>query len=201
MTPPSPPPAGRTWARTERATPSRRESPRSLDELVRAVRDSGGERVRAVGGGHSLTGAAGSDGVLIELDALDVVERVDPRPDGTTHVTVGAGIRLAQLDRFLPPCGDALRNLGDIDRQSIAGAISTGTHGTGARLGGLATQVVGARIVSAKGDVVEISCEENPELFELARLGLGSAGVLCAVTLEVVPAFKLEAVEEPWHLD
>jgi FAD-linked oxidoreductase len=94
-----------------------------------------------------------------------------------------------------------MRNLGDIDKQSIAGAISTGTHGTGARLGGLATQVVGARLVTAKGDVVETCPESNPELFELARLGLGTVGVLSAVTLEVVPAFRLEAVEEPWDLD
>src|SRR4051812_36110125 len=201
MTTTSAPPAWRNWARTERATPSRRESPRSLDELVRTVRDSGGERVRAVGGGHSFTGAAVTDGVLIELDALDVVERVDPRPDGTTHVTVGAGIRLAQLNRFLATCGLAMRNLGDIDRQSIAGAISTGTHGTGARLGGLATQVVGVRVVTAAGDVVEATATEHADLFQAARLGLGTVGVLAAVTLEAVPAFSLEAREEPWDLD
>ena len=94
-----------------------------------------------------------------------------------------------------------MRNLGDIDKQSIAGAISTGTHGTGAQLGGLATQVVGARLVTATGEVVETSPTQQPELFELARLGLGSVGVLAAVTLEVVPAYRLEAREEPWPLE
>ena len=124
-----------------------------------------------------------------------------PRTDGTTHVTVGAGIRLGALNTLLADRGLAMRNLGDIDKQSIAGAISTGTHGTGARLGGLATQVVGARLVTATGDVVETSPTQQPELFELARLGLGSVGVLAAVTLEVVPAYRLEAREEPWPLE
>lgn len=201
MTTTSAPAVWRNWARTERATPSRRESPRSLEELVKAVRDSDGQRVRAVGGGHSFTGAAVTDGVLVDLDGLAVVERVQPQADGTTHVTVGAGIRLADLNRVLDACGLAMRNLGDIDRQSIAGAISTGTHGTGARLGGLATQVVGLRVVTAAGDVVEASPTQDADLFEAARLGLGSVGVLAAVTLEAVPAFTLEAREEPWELD
>ena len=157
-----------------------------------------GLQVRAVGAGHSFTPVAATDGVHLHLDRLNAFERVAPQADGTTHVTVGAGIRLGALNAELAARGLGMRNLGDIDKQSIAGAISTGTHGTGARLGGLATQVVGARIVTAKGEVLETCPESNPELFELARLGLGSVGVLSAVTLEVVPAFKLEAVEEPW---
>ena len=132
---------------------------------------------------------------------MDALERVAPQADGTTHVTVGAGIRLGALNALLADHGLAMRNLGDIDKQSIAGAISTGTHGTGAQLGGLATQVVGARLVMATGEVVETSPTQRPELFELARLGLGSVGVLAAVTLEVVPAFRLEAREEPWPLE
>jgi len=193
----------RNWARTASATPQRTAFPADQDELVEKVQSgvAGGLRVRAVGGGHSFTPVAACDGVHLHLDRLDVVERVAPQSDGTTHVTVGAGIRLAALNRRLADLGLGLRNLGDIDKQSIAGAVSTGTHGTGAHLGGLATQVVGARLVTAKGDVVETSRTQDPELFELARLGLGSVGVLAAVTLEVVPAFRLEAVEEPWALD
>ncbi|WP_456786742.1 D-arabinono-1,4-lactone oxidase [Cellulomonas sp. P5_C5] len=191
------------WARTARATPVRVLHPRDLGELSSAVRSGAvdGLRVRAVGGGHSFTPVAVTDGVHIRLDSLDAVERVEPQTDGTTHVTVGAGIRLGALNTLLADRGLAMRNLGDIDKQSIAGAISTGTHGTGARLGGLATQVVGARLVTATGEVVETSATQQPELFELARLGLGSVGVLAAVTLEVVPAFRLEAREEPWPLD
>jgi len=189
------------WARTETADPARVERPRDLAELATVVREAGGLRVRAVGAGHSFTGAAVTDGVQVHLDALSGVERVMPQPDGSAHVTVGAGTRLADLNVALAGRGLAMRNLGDIDRQTVAGAISTGTHGTGARLGGLASQVVGVRVVTAQGDVVETSPDERPDLFEVARLGLGSVGVLAAVTLHVVPAFRLRAVEEPWALD
>jgi L-gulono-1,4-lactone dehydrogenase len=196
-------PRWENWARTATATPARVEHPRDLPELVSAVSRSAAEglHVRAVGAGHSFTPAAVTDGVHLHLDAIGALERVERRPDGTTLVTVGAGIRLSALNGVLDALGLAMRNLGDIDHQSIAGAISTGTHGTGARLGGLATQVVGARLVTATGEVLETSPDQHAELFELARLGLGSVGVLAAVTLEVVPAFKLEAVEEPWTLD
>ena len=191
------------WARTASALPAARVQPRDLQELRAVVSRaaSTGQHVRAVGAGHSFTPAAVTDGVLLSLDHLDALERVEAQADGTALVTVGAGIRLAALNALLDARGLAMRNLGDIDKQSIAGAISTGTHGTGARLGGLATQVVGARLVTANGDVVETSRDENPELFELARLGLGSVGVVAAVTLEVVPSFQLEAREEPWPLD
>ena len=189
------------WARTETATPARLARPRDLDELAATVRDADGLRVRAVGAGHSFTGAAVTDGVQVHLDTLSGIERVTPQPDGTAHVTVGAGTRLSEFNVALAERGLAMRNLGDIDRQTIAGAISTGTHGTGARLGGLASQVVGVRLVTAQGDVVEASPDERPELFEVARLGLGSVGLLAAVTLHVVPAFHLRAVEEPWSLD
>ncbi|PVU83328.1 FAD-linked oxidoreductase [Cellulomonas sp. WB94] len=189
------------WARTETATPARVAHPRDLDELAATVRGADGLRVRAVGAGHSFTGAAVTDGVQVHLDAISGIERVTPQPGGTAHVTVGAGTRLSDLNVALAARGLAMRNLGDIDRQTIAGAISTGTHGTGVRLGGLASQVVGVRVVTAQGDVVEASPDERPDLFEVARLGLGSVGVLAAVTLDVVPAFRLRAVEEPSALD
>lgn len=189
------------WSRTESASPAYVAHPEDEGELCALVRRADGARVRAVGGGHSFTGAAVTDGVQVHLDALDDVQRVDVRPDGTAHVTVGAGIRLARLNAELGRRGLAMRNLGDIDKQSIAGAISTGTHGTGARLGGLCTQVVGVRVVTAAGEVVDASPTHERELFEVARLGLGSVGLLSAVTLEVVPAFRLEAREEPWPLD
>jgi L-gulono-1,4-lactone dehydrogenase len=193
----------RNWARTAAASPYRSDTPRDLQELCAVVRTAAaeGHRVRAVGGGHSFTPAAVTEGVHLHLDHLSGLESIERLPDGNAHVTVGAGTRLFTLNAVLAAHGLAMRNLGDIDKQTIAGAISTGTHGTGARLGGLATQVVGARIVTAAGDVLDVSPAERPELFELARLGLGSVGVLAAVTLEVVPAFRLEAREEPWALD
>lgn len=192
----------RNWARTESVVPSRVVRPRGVDELAAEVARATltGTRARAVGSGHSFNGIAVTDGVQLHLDALASVERVVPRPDGTAHVTVGAGMRLHALNAALAARGLALRNLGDIDRQTVAGAISTNTHGTGARLGGLSTQVVGARLVTAGGDVVETSPSHDPELFEVARLGLGAVGVLAAVTLEVVPAYRLLSRERPMPL-
>jgi FAD-linked oxidoreductase len=192
----------RNWSRTVSARAEHYWRPRDVAEVVRVVRWAGraGRHVRVVGGGHSFTAAAATDGVLLNLDRLDAVESVDRRPDGA-HVTVGAGIRLRALNRALAARGLAMENLGDIDRQSIAGAISTGTHGTGARLGGLATQVVGLRLVTADGEVREADADRDPELFEAARLGLGTIGVLVAVTLRVVPAFALRAREEVLDLD
>src|SRR5690606_29323707 len=93
--------------------------------------------------------------------------------------------------------GLAMTNLGDIDRQTLSGAISTGTHGTGARLGGLATQVLGLELVLADGSVVTCSPNERPKMFEAARLGLGALGVVTGVTLQCSPAFRLHAVEAP----
>ena len=191
----------RNWAGTASAVPARRARPRDVADLARLVAQAGDLRVRAVGGGHSFTPAAVTDGLMLDLDAMAGVHDVVPQADGTTHVTLAAGTRLARVNSELAARGLAMRNLGDIDHQSLAGAISTGTHGTGARLGGLATQVVGAQLVTATGEVLDVDATHEPETFELARLGLGAVGVLSAVTLECVPAFRLEAREEPWALD
>ncbi len=157
-----------------------------------------GLRVRAVGAGHSFTDCAVTDGVLLDLSALDAVEHVGPAaPDGSREVRVGAGIRLHRLCRELAARGLALENMGDIDRQSIAGAISTGTHGTGAALGGLASQVRAVRLVTADGEIAQVGPGHRPDLFEVARLSLGAVGILTAVTIRVVPAFTLVAHEAP----
>jgi len=189
------------WARTERATPRRVERPVDAAGIAEAVRRAVGDglSVRAVGAGHSFTGAAVADGVQLDLGATGRFERVVPQPDGSAHVTIGAGIRLRDLAAGLAARGLAMENMGDIDHQSLAGAVSTGTHGTGGRLRGLAAQVVGVRLVTAAGEVLELG--PGDEAFELARLGLGAAGVLAAVTLRAVPAFRLEAREEPLPLD
>lgn len=197
-----------TWGRTATSRPTRRSAPRDEAELAALVAAAvaAGLRVRAVGSGHSFTPAAVTDGLHLDLDHLSGVESVVPQEDGTALVTVLAGTRLHELNRLLAALGLAMRNLGDIDRQSIAGAISTGTHGTGGRLGGLATQVRAVRVVGSDGTVHTASGHaaegsEERELFEVARLGLGTVGILSAVTLEVVPAFLLDAAEEPWPLD
>jgi L-gulonolactone oxidase len=111
--------------------------------------------------------------------------------------TVRAGTRLSELSVLLAEHGLALENLGDIDEQTVAGALSTGTHGTGAAYGGLAAQVLGLQLVLADGSVVEA----DGDLLAAATVGLGAYGIVTAVTLRCVPAFGLRAVEEPASLD
>ncbi|MCP2266495.1 D-arabinono-1,4-lactone oxidase [Promicromonospora thailandica] len=192
------------WARTASATPVRQVRPATEEELSDAVRQAvrDGLTVRPVGAGHSFSAAAATDGVQVDLERLTALHRVERDPaTGNALVTVGAGIRLHQLNRLLAERGLAMQNLGDIDRQSIAGAVSTGTHGTGARFGGLATRVRALTVVGADGEVRHCSPTENADLFEASRLGLGTTGVLSTVTVEAVPAFDLRATEDVQPLD
>ncbi|MEV0643930.1 D-arabinono-1,4-lactone oxidase [Phytomonospora sp. NPDC050363] len=190
----------RNWSGGVRARPARVAAPATTAEVADAVKSAArdGLRVKPVGSGHSFTSIAATDGVQLRLDGLDTVSSVDP---ATGLVTVGGGISLHRLGPVLASHGLAMENLGDIDRQTITGAISTGTHGTGAAFGGIATQVRGLELVLADGSVVHCDAHERPELFAAARVGLGALGVITAVTLQCVPAFALYGVEEPLPLD
>jgi L-gulono-1,4-lactone dehydrogenase len=167
--------------------------PAGIAELQEAVATAGG-RVKAIGAGHSFTGIGATDGLQIRLDRLTGVLRAD-RDSGL--VTVLGGTRLRELNETLCALGLALENLGDIDVQTVAGAISTGTHGTGARLGGLATQVRGLQLVTADGALLDV----DADLLPAAAVGLGALGVIATVTLHCVPAFALAASEAPAALD
>src|SRR5262245_54751464 len=129
------------WSGTELTHPVRQTHPATVDELAEQVHSAvaQGLRVKAVGSGHSFTGVAVTDGVLVHLDRMAKIRSLDV-PSG--RVTVGAGMPLRELNLALDAHGLALANLGDIDVQTISGAVSTGTHGTGHGLGGLATQVI-----------------------------------------------------------
>lgn len=189
------------WARTEAASPRRFDTPRTIDDLVAVVARASrrGEHVKAVGAGHSFTGVAVTDGTLVSLGALSGIHSAEQTPTGAL-VTVSAGTRLRDLSAMLWEMGLAVPNLGDIDVQTIAGAISTGTHGTGMGFTGLAASVQGLTIVLADGSVAECSPERDPALFEAARLGLGALGILATVTLDCMPAFRLRAHEAPSSL-
>ncbi|HEX3005917.1 MAG TPA: D-arabinono-1,4-lactone oxidase [Angustibacter sp.] len=191
-------PTWTNWARTETAHPQAVVSPRDADEVARVVWAAAraGRRVKAVGSGHSFTGAAVTDGVMVRVDRL---RRLDVGEGGL--VTVGAGWTLHELGPALHQRGLAMTNLGDIDAQTISGAIGTGTHGTGARFGGIADQVRGLQLALADGSVVECGPDADPELFQAARIGLGAFGVVTAVTLQCEPVFGLRAEEAPMALD
>ena len=175
--------------------PTAVHEPTSTDDVVRIVRAAAeaGERVKVIAGGHSFTDTAMTDGHLLTLDAMNRVLDVGGR-DGL-DVRVQAGIRLHDLNDELARRGLALPNLGDIDRQSVAGAISTATHGTGAGLGNIATRVVAMELVIGDGSVRRCSQDDDPDLLRVARVGLGALGVVTEVTLRCVPAFNLHAVE------
>jgi FAD-linked oxidoreductase len=157
-----------------------------------------GRHVRVVGDGHSFTPLAQTDDVLISLDRMQGVIAIDAE-QGTARVQ--AGTRLRMLGDQLLKRGLAQENLGDIDVQSIAGAISTGTHGTGARFGSIATQVVGLTLVTASGEVIQCSETERPDIFKAAQVSLGALGVIAEVTLRVVPAKRLRFVSRRERVD
>jgi FAD-linked oxidoreductase len=186
-------PSWRNWTGDETCSPRRIARPRTVDELasvVAAATAAGETPIRVVGAGHSFGDLVGTSGVLISLDDLSGLLGYD---DVTGHVRVAAGTRLHQLNSLLDEIGRAMANLGDINVQSVAGAISTATHGTGARLGNLATQVVSLDIVTADGSVRTL--DGGDELMA-ARVSLGALGVISAVTLQTVPSFRLHGVDE-----
>ena len=179
------------WARDQRCAPERIERPRSEEELVRAV--AGARQVKVAGSGHSFTDIACTDGVMVDLSGMNRVLDVSGE-----DVTVEAGMTLHDLGEHLAARGLGMENQGDVDPQTLAGAISTATHGTGGLFRNLSSQVVGVRLVTGGGDVLDI--REGDEL-RAARVGLGALGAISAVTLRCVPAFTIHRIDAPRPLD
>ncbi|SHL14003.1 FAD-linked oxidoreductase [Pseudonocardia thermophila] len=190
----------RNWAGAQRTDPVRAVVARGAGEVADAVQAAArdGLRVKAIGSGHSFSAIGVADGVAVVVSGDPRDARID---SATGLVTVPAGITLRRLNRLLWEHGLALPNLGDIQEQTIAGALATGTHGTGAAEQCIAAQVRALDIVLADGSLVHCSPTEEPELFSAARVGLGALGILVNVTLQAVPAFRLHAVEQVLPLD
>ena len=182
------------WAGNQQSHPVEVATPSRPEEVVTAIARAGarGIPVKAVGASHSFTAVAATDGLQLDLSRLTGVTHVDLE---RRRVRVLAGTPLHVLNPTLQALGLALPNLGDIDRQTISGAISTGTHGTGLRLQGIASAVSGLSLALADGSVLECSAEREPDVFQAARVGLGALGVLTEVELQCVPAFRLRATE------
>lgn len=190
----------RNWAGTATATPARWRRPTDAAQISAAIKDAerDGLTVRAVGSGHSFTDIAATDGMAVDLSGWTGIVDADT---ATGLVTVRSGTTLRELNAALDRHGLAMTNLGDIDAQTIAGAISTGTHGTGANYGGMATQLAAVELTIADGTTVTADEHDNPDLFQAARIGLGALGILTTVTLRCEPAFTLAADERPEPLD
>ena len=188
------------WARNQVCAPTLVEHPRDVGDLSRIVKAAAaeGSTVKVVGAGHSFTDIACTTGTQIVLDQHASVLSADV---SAGLVTVQAGMTLGVLNDALDALGLALPNLGDIAYQTVSGALSTGTHGTGAKLGALSTFVDAMEIVTGDGSVLQCSRFENADVFAAARVGLGALGVVSTITLRCVPAFTLHAVNEPMRLD
>ncbi|HSS34450.1 MAG TPA: D-arabinono-1,4-lactone oxidase [Solirubrobacterales bacterium] len=184
------------WAGDQSCAPAEVARPRSREQLAEVVgaATAAGRRLSVAGSGHSFTEAALTDGTMVRIEALSGVQDADV---ASGLVRVGAGTVLADLNEELARLGLAMENLGDIDSQTLAGAISTGTHGTGAGLRNISAQVEALELVLADGSVRELTAGERPELLRAARVGVGALGAISAVTLRCVPAFTLRRVDSP----
>jgi FAD-linked oxidoreductase len=187
------------WAGDQRCAPSQIVRPASEDELAQAVAQAAarGLPVRAAGSGHSFTDIACTEGLLVDTSGMQRVIDADAE---SGLVTVHAGIKLHALGPQNARHGLALENQGDIDAQALAGALATATHGTGARFGNLSTRVVGMRLVTATGDVVDLTHESDPEALLAARVSLGALGIASQVTIECVPLYTLQRHDRPLPL-
>jgi L-gulonolactone oxidase len=188
------------WAGNQTCAPAEIRRPTTEHELAALVKEAGAaeRRVKVVGAGHSFTPIACTDGVLVDLGAY---RRVLAHDAAAGTVTVEAGIPLDELCEQLDRRGLALENMGDINRQSVAGATQTATHGTGLRFGNLSSRIVGMRLITGDGSVLECSPTENADVLDVARVGLGALGVVSTMTIKCVPAFRLHAIEEAEPVD
>jgi L-gulonolactone oxidase len=190
-------PRWRNWAGNQQAAAAAVLAPASVDEVAQHVKQviAAGRKVKAVGSGHSFTDIARTDDHRMELHRLAGLVSMDK---AAKLVTVQAGMPLYALNSLLAAHGLAMPILGDVDAQTVAGAISTGTHGSGATHATLASVVEAVTLVTGAGEVLRM--DSSAELFPAARLGLGALGVLVEVTLRCVDAFVLHAQERPLPL-
>jgi L-gulono-1,4-lactone dehydrogenase len=192
------------WAQTVTCRPVRSAAPRDPAEVVEvlAAARRDGLSVKPVGAGHSFTPTAATDGVQVRLDGLTGLIRTDVDPEsGSGTATVAAGTTVRVFNAELARHGLGLANMGDIDAQTVSGAVSTGTHGTGRDCASLSALVVGLEIALPDGSLVRCSMADEPELFQAARLGLGALGILTSLTFQVERAFLLHGIEKPGRLD
>lgn len=178
----------RNWSGSAQCQARSLQAPESVAQVQQLLRESTGP-VRCVGAGHSFTALVPTPGTLVSLDRMAGVVAYDA---AAQTAVCRAGTRLAQLSRQLDQSGWALANLPDIDAQSLAGAVSTATHGTGATLGALHADLVALELVRPNGDLVRCSRSEQPDIFAAAQVSLGALGILTEATVRVVPAYRLQ---------
>ena len=175
------------WSGYQQASPQQILKPQSLSELQDIVRQS--DKIRVVGAGHSFTPLVCTDATLLSLDHLSGVVSADEQ---NSIAEVWSGTRLFNLDQYLQPINQSLMQQGDIDQQSLAGAVSTGTHGTGADMQCISAYVQNFELLTASGELLQCSPTENAEIFQAGRVSLGSFGVLTKISMQDKPRYKLK---------
>jgi FAD-linked oxidoreductase len=188
----------RNWSGSVQFSPAQYSAPASMEELKAVARTTvaSGQSLRVVGSGHSFVPLVETGGTLLSLRNMSGVTSIEA---GVAEVW--AGTDLKTLGEQLSASGYAMLNLGDINKQSLAGAVGTGTHGTGIGLGSISTQVRAMTLVMPDGEAVECSPAQEPELFAAARVAMGSLGIMAKIKIDVVPAYRLELVKQTMDLD
>ncbi|MFT7688016.1 MAG: FAD/FMN-containing dehydrogenase [Candidatus Azotimanducaceae bacterium] len=183
------------WSGSQKHQAAPVELPKSEDELGLLINSASKKQhtVRAIGSAHSFV-PFWTDDTLVSLDEMKGLVSIDHEK---RQATVRAGTKLHELGPILWENELALENMGDIDRQSLAGAISTGTHGTGRTLGNISSQVQGLRIVDASGNFHDLD-ETHGDLLNAAQISLGTMGIISQITIQLLPAYYLH--EKNWAL-
>jgi FAD/FMN-containing dehydrogenase len=188
----------RNWVGNQSFVARYKAAPASEDELVALVCEASRQNltVRVAGSGHSFTPVVATSGLLLSLKNMQGLVSCDL---DRKRVVVRAGARIGDIGRALKELGLSLANQGDIDTQAIAGALSTGTHGTGMSLGCLSSQAVGMRLVQPDGSIMAVDVDDDPETMAAAQVAIGTLGVISAITLQTLPAYNLK--EKLWRDD
>jgi FAD/FMN-containing dehydrogenase len=188
----------RNWVGNQSFVARHKAEPASEDELSALLRAASKENlpVRVAGSGHSFTPVVATSGLLLSLKNMQGIVSADLE---TKRVVVRAGTKIGDIGRALKEIGLSLANQGDIDTQAIAGALSTGTHGTGITLGCLSSQAAGMRLAQADGSMLDVSLEADAEMMAAAQVSIGMLGVMTTVTLQAIPAYNLK--ERLWRDD
>lgn len=181
--------AWRNWSGSQTCRPEHREAPATVAQLQELVARTSG-KIRAVGAGHSFSPLVPTDDTMVSLSRISGIIDHDPEK---LRATLAAGTRLGAIGAPLAERGQAMINMPDIDEQSLAGAVATATHGTGAELTCLSDYIEGLTLVTANGDLLRCSNEENPEIFSAAKVSLGSLGIVSDITLRNTKPYRLKS--------
>ena len=190
----------KNWSESVVCHPAEMLYPSSEEEIVLIIKNAKArnQKIRVVGAGHSFSALVETNQILISLDRLKGLISVDKNK---CEAEVFAGTRLYDLGPLLHQEGMAVENMGDIDKQSVAGAFSTSTHGTGVNFGILATQVLAITLVNGEGEIIRLEKEIHGDEFKAAQVSLGMLGIITRMKLRLLPAYKLNYIAKKSTFD